>query len=42
MISEKQKMADEILSSEGEMNLTELSDEQLLSIVSLDVTRAQL
>ncbi len=42
MIAEKQKMADEILSSGGEMNLTELSDEQLLDIVSLDVNRAQL
>ncbi len=42
MIAEKQKMADEVLSSGGEVNLTELSDEQLLSIVSLDVTRAQL
>jgi non-specific serine/threonine protein kinase len=42
MIVEKQKMADEILSSGGEVNLTELSDEQLLKMVSLDVTRAQL
>jgi SNF2 family DNA or RNA helicase len=42
MIAEKQKMADEILSSDGEVNLTELSDEQLLKMVSLDVTRAQL
>ena len=42
MIAEKQKMADEILSSDGEVNLTELSDEQLLKVVSLDVTRAQL
>jgi len=42
MLMEKQKMADEILSSDGEVNLTELSDEQLLKMVSLDVTRAQL
>lgn len=42
MIAEKQKMANEILSSDGEVNLTELSDEQLLKMVSLDVTKAQL
>ncbi len=42
MLMEKQKMSDEILSSDGEINLTELSDEQLLKMVSLDVTRAQL
>jgi len=42
MIAEKQKMADEILASDGELKLTEMSDEQLLQIVRLDVTRAQL
>ena len=42
MIAEKQKMADEILASEGELKLTEMSDDQLLQVVRLDVTRAQL
>ncbi|MDH4203538.1 MAG: DEAD/DEAH box helicase [Phycisphaerae bacterium] len=42
MIAEKQKMADEILAGDGELKLTEMSDEQLLRIVRLDVTRAQL
>ena len=42
MIAEKQKMADEILASDGEVKLTEMSDEQLLQIVRLDITRAQL
>jgi SNF2 family DNA or RNA helicase len=41
MLSEKQEIADNILSSEEKMNLTELSDEQLLDIVSLDINRAQ-
>ncbi|RKY10153.1 MAG: ATP-dependent helicase, partial [Planctomycetota bacterium] len=42
MIAEKQKMADELLVSDGEVKLTEMSDEQLLQVVRLDVTRAQL
>jgi len=42
MIAEKQKMADELLASDGEVKLTEMSDEQLLQVVRLDVTRAQL
>ncbi len=42
LISEKQKMADEILDSDGETNLTELPDDEILRLVSLDVTRAQL
>ena len=42
MIAEKQKMADEILASDGEVKLTEMSDEQLLQIVRLDITRARL
>jgi len=42
MITEKQKMADEILSSGKEVNLTELPDEEILRLVSLDVTRAKL
>ncbi|MCF7955123.1 MAG: DEAD/DEAH box helicase [Phycisphaerae bacterium] len=42
MITEKQKMADGILASDGGLKLTEMSDEQLMQIVRLDITRAQL
>ncbi|MCK4998939.1 MAG: DEAD/DEAH box helicase, partial [Anaerohalosphaera sp.] len=42
MITEKQKMADEILAADGQLKVTEMSDEQLLEIVRLDVKRAQL
>jgi non-specific serine/threonine protein kinase len=42
MITEKQKMADEILSSGKEVKLTELPDDEILRLVSLDVTRAKL
>lgn len=41
MISEKQKLADEILTGESEVNLTELSNEELMNLVRLDVNRAQ-
>ncbi len=40
MIAEKRQMADEVLTSEGEVNLTELPDDELLQLVRLDVTRA--
>ena len=40
MLAEKQKVADEILSGGKELNVTELSDEEVLSLVRLDVTRA--
>ena len=42
MIAQKQKLADDILSGDGEVNLTELSDEALMDLVRLDVTRAAL
>lgn len=42
MLAEKQKMADEILASDDEVNLTELSDDELLDMVRLDVSRAQI
>ena len=42
MIAQKQKLADDILSGDGEVNLTELSDEALMDFVRLDVTRAAL
>ena len=40
MIVEKRKLADDILNGGGEVNLTELSDEALIDLVRLDVTRA--
>ena len=40
MIAEKHKLADDILASDAEVNLTELSDEALMDLVRLDVTRA--
>ncbi len=40
MLTEKQKVADEVLSGGKELNITELSDEEVLSLVQLDVTRA--
>ena len=42
MIAEKRKLADDILASDGELNLTELSDEALMNLVRLDVTQAAL
>ena len=41
MIFAKQKLADEILSGESEVNLTELSNDELMDLVRLDVNRAQ-
>ncbi|MFQ5502056.1 MAG: DEAD/DEAH box helicase, partial [Phycisphaerae bacterium] len=40
MIAEKRQMAEEILATDGEVNLTELPDDELLQLVRLDVTRA--
>jgi SNF2 family DNA or RNA helicase len=40
MIAEKQQLADDILASDSEVNLTELSDDDLLDLVRLDITRA--
>jgi len=42
LLAEKRQFADDILSSDGEVNLTELPDEELLQLVRLDVTRALL
>ena len=42
MIAERQKLADDILAGDGEVSLTELSDDALLDLVRLDVTRATL
>ena len=42
MITDKQRMADDVLAGDGEINLTELSDDALIDLVRLDVTRALL
>ncbi len=42
LITEKRKMADDILSSDGEVNITELSDDEVMQLVSLDLTKAQI
>jgi non-specific serine/threonine protein kinase len=42
MLSEKRQFAEDILSSDSEVNLTELPDDELLQLVRLDVTRAAL
>ena len=42
MIAEKRQLADELLDGDGEVNLTELPDDELLDLVRLDVTRATL
>lgn len=40
MLTSKQAVADQLLSEEGEIRLTELSNEELLRFVSLDIGRA--
>ena len=43
MIADKRQLADELLDGDdGEVNLTELPDDELLDLVRLDVTRATL
>ena len=42
MIIEKRELADQVLSGEKQVSLTELSDDELLNIVRLDVSRATL
>ena len=42
MLAEKRQFAEDILSSDSEVNLTELPDDELLQLVRLDVTRAAL
>lgn len=41
MITEKSELANDLLEDGGEMKLTELSDEELLDLVRLDITRAK-
>jgi len=40
MIEEKKQLADDVLTGETEINLTEMNDEELLHLVRLDVNRA--
>ncbi len=40
MIQDKRQLASDLLEGQGEINLTELSDEQLLDLVRLDLTAA--
>ncbi|MFO0964934.1 MAG: DEAD/DEAH box helicase [Gemmataceae bacterium] len=40
MIESKQDIADRVLSPEGEINLTEMNDEELMRFVGLDINRA--
>ena len=40
MIADKQRLADDLLDGDSEIKLTELSDDELLDLVRLDVTRA--
>mgnify|MGYP006285980469 CR=1 FL=1 len=40
LITEKQELAESLLTGSGEIKLTELPDEELLELVRLDVTRA--
>jgi non-specific serine/threonine protein kinase len=40
LIEEKRQLSAEILSNDGEINLTELSNDELMNLVRLDVNRA--
>jgi SNF2 family DNA or RNA helicase len=40
LIADKQRLSDEVLSGGGEVKLTELSNEELLELVSLDLHKA--
>ncbi len=42
MIAEKRQIAAEILDTDGEINLTELPDDEIMELVRLDVTRAKM
>jgi non-specific serine/threonine protein kinase len=42
IIAQKQQLADDILEGESEVNLTELSDDELLALVRLDVSQASI
>jgi non-specific serine/threonine protein kinase len=40
LITSKQQLAADLLSGSGEIRLTELGDEELVNLVSLDIDRA--
>ncbi len=40
LIADKQRLSDEVLSGRGEVKLTELSNDELLALVSLDMNKA--
>ena len=40
MIADKRQLADDLLDGDGEVRLTELSDDELIDLVRLDLTRA--
>ncbi len=40
LIADKQRLSDEVLSGEGEVKLTELSNDEILRLVRLDMTKA--
>ena len=42
MIAEKRQLAEEVLAGAGEVNLTELPDEELMQLVRLDIARAKM
>ncbi len=42
LISEKQELAEQMLSGSGEVRLTELPDDELMEMVRLDITRASM
>jgi non-specific serine/threonine protein kinase len=42
LIAEKRQLANEILTTDGEVKLTELPDDELMRLVRLDVTRAMM
>ncbi len=42
MIAEKRHLANEILTTDGEVKLTELPDDELMQLVRLDVNRAMI
>lgn len=42
VIAQKQKLSDELLDGDSEINLTELTDEELLNLVRLDVNQAMI
>ena len=42
MIAEKRQLADEVLAADGEVNLTELPDDELMQLVRLDIARAKM